>query len=171
MKYLWTKDLRTNTVHIQDVTRALWAVASWYDSGKPNWDTKAMGSVPVFNVVDKGVTTQGTIATILGEVFGIKGEFQGSLLSNFARLNMDSVVDDINDDVLGPWADLLSEAGITRPGPLSPFMEKELLKDTDLSMDGTRLDTVVGFEYTKPAMTKELILEVIDSYKRMKWWP
>ncbi|KAI1283329.1 hypothetical protein F5Y07DRAFT_150722 [Xylaria sp. FL0933] len=171
MKYLWTKDLRTNTVHIDDVTRALWAVASWYDSGKPNWDAKAMGNVPVFNVVDKGVTTQGTIAGIIAEIFGIKGEFQGQLLSNFARLNMDSVVDDINDDVLGPWADLLTEAGIVRPGPLTPFMEKELLKDTDLSMDGSRLETVVGFQYTKPALTKELILEVIDSYKRMKWWP
>ncbi|KAI0408865.1 NAD(P)-binding protein [Xylaria palmicola] len=171
MKWLWTKDLRTNTAHIDDVTRALWAVASWYDSGKANWDAKSMGNIPTFNVVDKGVTTQGTIAGIIGEVFHIKWEFQGQLLSNFARLNMDSVVDDVNDDVLGPWADLLTEAGITRPGPLTPFMEKELLKDTDLSMDGSRLEKVVGFEYTKPVITKELVLDVIESYKKMKWWP
>ncbi|KAI1130761.1 NAD(P)-binding protein [Nemania abortiva] len=171
MKWLWTKDLRTNTAHIDDVTRALWAVASWYDNGKSNWEAKTMGNVPIFNVVDKGVTTQGTIASIIGEVFGIKWEFQGQLLSNFARLNMDSVVDDVNDDVLGPWAELLSEAKITRPGPLTPFMEKELLKDTDLSMDGSRLQTVVGFEYEKPVITKELVTDVIESYKKMKWWP
>ncbi|KAI0199083.1 NAD(P)-binding protein [Astrocystis sublimbata] len=171
MKWLWTKDLRTNTAHIDDVKQALWAVATWYDSGKTNWDAKTMGNVPIFNVVDKGITTQGTIANIISEVFGIKMEFQGSFMSNFARLNMDSVVDDVNDDVLGPWAELLAEAGITRPGPLTPFMEKELLKDTDLSMDGSRLENVVGFKYTRPAITKELVLEVIESYKKMKWWP
>ncbi|KAI1261744.1 NAD(P)-binding protein [Xylariaceae sp. FL1019] len=171
MKWLWTKDLRTNTAHIDDVTRALWAVAAWYDAGKANWDAKTMGNTPIFNVVDKGATTQGAIANIIGEVFGVKQDFQGQLLSNFAKLNMDSVVEDVNDDVLGPWADLLADAGITRPGPLSPFMEKELLKDTDLSMDGSRLETVVGFEYKKPKITKELVEEVIASYKTMKWWP
>lgn len=171
MKWLWTKDLRTNTVHIHDVARALWAVAAWYDAGKPDWDAKTMGAVPTFNVVDKGVTTQGVMADIIGQVFGIETGFQGQLISTFARLNMDSVVDDVNDEVLGPWADLLTEAGITKPGPLTPFMEKELLKDTDLSMDGTRLEKVVRFEYERPSMTKELVEEVIESYKRMKWWP
>ncbi len=80
-------------------------------------------------------------------------------------------MDDVNDELLGPWADLLEDAGITRPGLLSPFMEKELLKDTDLSMDGARLEQVVGFQYEKPRMTKELLDEVIESYKKMKWWP
>lgn len=171
MKWLWTKDLRTNTVHIDDVTRALWAIAGWYGAGKANWDDKAMGATPVFNVVDKGVTTQGAMAEIIGQIFGIKTGFQGQLISTFARLNMDSVVDDVNDELLGPWADLLADAGITRPGPLTPFMEKELLKDTDLSMDGGRLEKVVGFQYEKPKITKELIEEVIESYKKLRWWP
>ncbi|KAI1653055.1 hypothetical protein F4813DRAFT_383561 [Daldinia decipiens] len=171
MKFLWTKDLYTNTAHIDDVTRALWSVAAWYNAGKANWDVKSMGPTPTFNVVDKGTTKQGTIAEIIAQVFGIETGFQGQLLSNLARLNMDSVVDDVNDDVLGPWADLLADAGITRPGPLTPFMEKELLKDTDLSMDGSRLEAVVGFQYKHPVITKELVEEVIESYKKMKWWP
>ncbi|KAL2020720.1 hypothetical protein VTK56DRAFT_8020 [Thermocarpiscus australiensis] len=171
MKWLWTKDLRTNTVHIHDVVRALWAVASWYTDGKAKWDEKTMGQVPTFNVVDKGVTTQGVMAEIIGQVFGIETGFQGQLISTFAKLNLDSVVDDVNDELLGPWADLLAEAGITRPGPLTPFMEKELLKDTDLSMDGSRLEEVVGFTYEKPSICKELVEEVIESYKKMNWWP
>ncbi|KAK7924370.1 C-3 sterol dehydrogenase/3-beta-hydroxysteroid dehydrogenase [Apiospora marii] len=171
MKWLWTKDLRTNTAHIDDVTRALWDVAKWYDAGKANWDEKEMGTTPTFNVVDKGTTTQGTVANLIGEMFEIQTGFQGQFISTFARMNMDSVVDDINDELLGPWADLLADAGITRPGPLTPFMEKELLKDTDLSMDGSRLEEVVGFEYQKPQITKELLEEVIESYKKMKWWP
>lgn len=171
MKWLWTRDLRTNTVHIRDASRALWEVAEWHARGKAGWDSGSMGNVPIFNVVDKGATTQGTLADIIGEIFKIDTGFQGQLVSTFARMNLDSVVDDVNDEVLGPWADLLADAEITRPGPLTPFMEKELLKDTDLSMDGTRLASLLGFQYEKPQMTKELIQEVIESYKRMKWWP
>ncbi|KAF4985273.1 hypothetical protein FDECE_16682 [Fusarium decemcellulare] len=171
MKWLWTKDLRTNTAHIDDVTRALWSVAAWYDAGKAKWDEGSMGKIPIFNIVDEGATSQGTMATIIGDIFQIETGFQGQLISTFARLNLDSVVDDVNDELLGPWADLLADAGITRPGPLTPFMEKELLKDTDLSMDGSRLKAVLGFEYQKPRLTKELIEEVIESYKRMNWWP
>ncbi|KAM0215820.1 hypothetical protein ACHAPA_001747 [Fusarium lateritium] len=171
MKWLWTKDLRTNTAHIDDVTRALWDIAAWFDAGKSKWDEASMGKIPIFNIVDGGATSQGTIATIIGDIFKIETGFQGQLISTFARLNLDSVVDDVNDELLGPWADLLADAGITRPGPLTPFMEKELLKDTDLSMDGSRLKTLLGFEYKKPALNKELIEEVIESYKKMNWWP
>ncbi|KID77251.1 uncharacterized protein G6M90_00g099290 [Metarhizium brunneum] len=170
MKWLWTKDLRTNTVHIDDASRALWEVAAWYAAGKAQWTTE-MGKVPTFNVVDKGETNQGMMAAIIGDIFKIETGFQGQLISTFARLNLDSVVDDVNDEVLGPWAELLADAGITRPGPLTPFMEKELLKDTDLSMDGSRLETLIKFTYEKPVITKELMEEVIESYKRMKWWP
>jgi hypothetical protein len=171
MKWLWTKDLRTNTVHIHDVTRALWEIAGWYTAGRTNWNDETMGNVPTFNVVDKGTTTQGAMAEIIGQVFGIETGFQGQLISTFAKMNLDSVVDDVNDEVLGPWADLLEDAGITRPGPLTPFMEKELLKDTDLSMDGSRLEQVVSFTYERPVISKELVEDVIESYKKMKWWP
>lgn len=171
MKWLWTKDLRTNTVHIHDVSSALWAVAKWYTDGKAHWDEKTMGEVPIFNLVDKGGTTQGVMADIIGEIFGIKTGFQGQIISTFARLNIDNVVDDLNDEMLGPWATLLDDASITRPGPISPFMEKELLKDTDLSMDGSRLERVVGFQFRHPKITKELVDEVVESYRRVNWWP
>ena len=75
--------------------------------------------------------------------------FQGSLVSHFARLNMDSVVDDLNDNTLDPWADLQTEAGIKDTSPLSPFMEKELLKDNDLSLDGSAFSRDTGFQYVE----------------------
>jgi len=50
MKWLWDKDLQTNTVHVEDVARALWTVAEWYTSGAPKDKT------PVFNIVDHGKT-------------------------------------------------------------------------------------------------------------------
>ncbi len=171
LKWLWTKKLRTNTVHIQDTTRALWTVAEWYTHGKKGWDANAYGSTVIFNVVDDGDTSQGTMSTLIGDIFKIETGFQGQLISTFARMNINSVVEDVNDETLGPWAELLEESKITRPGPLNPFIEKELLKDADLAMDGSRFKKVLGFEYQKPKITKEDVEHVIESYKKMNWWP
>ena len=145
MKWLWSADLKTNTLHVEDAARALWAAAEWRATHDaiPNADKNDW---MVFNVVDHGRTTQGTMADIIKEVFGIETGFQNIMVNTFARLNLDHVVDDLNDDTLDDWADLQEAAGIKgNGGPLSPFMEKELLRDADLSMDGSRFETVVGF--------------------------
>jgi len=55
-------------------------------------------------------------------------------------------VDDLNDETLDPWAELQQESGTKTNTPLSPFTEKELLKDTDLSLDGSALIKATGFE-------------------------
>lgn len=130
-----------------------------------------MGTVPVFNIVDKGNTSQGTMSEIIKDVFSIPTGFQGTIMSTFARLNLDSIVDDVNDETLQPWAELLEAKGISRPGPLTPYMEKELLKDTDLCMDGSRFEGVTGFKYEVPQVTRGEVERIIESYKRMNWWP
>lgn len=81
------------------------------------------------------------------ETFNIETGFHGTLISAFARLNLDHVVDEVNDETLDPWADLQTKAGISQSTPLSPFMEKELLKDTDLSLDGGLFERETGFRY------------------------
>jgi nucleoside-diphosphate-sugar epimerase len=54
MRWLWGEDLRTDTVHVEDVASALWTVAEWY--GKtPAGKRDAM---PVFNIVDQGQTSK-----------------------------------------------------------------------------------------------------------------
>ena len=50
MKWLWDAGLRINTVHVEDVARALWTGAEWYlkqPSQRPP---------PTFNIVDDGNT-------------------------------------------------------------------------------------------------------------------
>jgi len=144
LKWLWSSELRTNTLHIEDAARALWMAAEWRAAN--DRIPSASNERVVFNVVDKGATSQGTMANIIKQVFGIETGFQNALVNTFARLNLESVVDEVNDDTLDDWADLQEDAGIKgKGGPLSPFMEKELLRDTDLSMDGSRFESVVGF--------------------------
>lgn len=86
-------------------------------------------------------------------------------------MNLDHVVDEVNDETLDPWADLQAKAGISQTTPLSPFMEKELLKDTDLCLDGSAFEKETGFTYKHERITKALMEEIIESYKLMGWWP
>ncbi|KAF1912516.1 hypothetical protein BDU57DRAFT_368574 [Ampelomyces quisqualis] len=165
MRWLWKEDLRTNTVHIDDVVRALWHVAEW--SAKQPSPRKPA----IYNIVDHGNTSQGQTAKLMHEVFNIETGFHGTLISAFARLNMDHVVDEVNDETLDPWAELQQAAGICQSTPLSPFMEKELLRDADLSLDGSAFETETGFTYKHEKLTKEGVEEVVESYKRMNWWP
>lgn len=188
LKWLWTEDLRINTVHVEDVARAFWSVAEWRSTNdtipplSPNSSRRPTlgsrgedppsGNVPIFNIVDHGDTSQGKLANIISQVFGIKTGFQGSLISQFARLNLERVVDEVNEDCLQDWADMLERKGITQPGPLSPFLEKELLKDADLSLDGSLFEKVVGFSYEHAeGPTVEGIKQMIASYEKMGWWP
>lgn len=184
LKWLWTEELRINTAHVEDAVRALWTAAEWrQDTTEPSAPTLSRrptltkgddgpgANTPVFNIVDHGETNQGMLAKFVGEVFNIQTGFQGTIISQFAKLNLEHVVDDLNEDVLQPWADMIEKAGITRPGPLSPFMEKELLKDSELSLDGTFFEKTTGFKYEHEKFTADEVRRMIDSYKRMQWWP
>lgn len=146
MKYLWSAEMRTNTVHVVDVARACWAAAEWRSQNDTLPQSEGGGSKCVFNIVDHAATSQGTMAQLIREVFGIETGFQNAFVNTFARLNLEHVVDEVNDDTLDDWADLLEASGVREQGgPLSPFMEKELLRDADLSLDGGRFERVVGF--------------------------
>lgn len=166
MRFLWKEDMKTNLVHIEDATRALWHGAQWYVKGPP-----ARRPAPIFNIVDHGNTSQKHTAEFMGEIFNIKTGFHGTLISAFARLNLDHVVDEVNEETLDPWAELQSKAGISQSTPLTPYMEKELLKDADLCMDGSLFEKETGFKYNVEKCTREKVEEVIESYKRMGWWP
>lgn len=148
MKWLWSSDLRTNTLHVDDAARALWTAAEWRSKNDRMPNVSANPDKIVFNVVDKGATTQGQMAAIIKQIFGIETGFQNAFVNAFAKMNLEHVVDEVNDDTLDDWADLQEDAGVGGTGsPLTPFMEKELLRDADLSIDGSRFESVVGFRY------------------------
>lgn len=185
MKWLWDAGLMVNTVHVEDASRSLWHAAEWYTKGGGSSSVghKRVGSSSsagkskkgepepaIFNIVDHGRTSQGTMSTLIASHFSIATGFQGTLISSFARLNLEHVVDDVNDETLDPWAELQQKAGI-QPGPITPFLEKELLKDNDLCLDGSAFEKVTGFKYEKESLTDKEITDVVESYERMKWWP
>jgi len=103
MKFLWSKDLRINTVHVRDVCRALMLVAekakpgSIYNLADPNDSSTYFSSIKLFPVCrfpspiiflhcEPFYLGQETIASILREIYSIKTDYQGSIISNFAMV-------------------------------------------------------------------------------------
>jgi nucleoside-diphosphate-sugar epimerase len=164
---LHTKDLKVNTLHVKDAASALFEAAKW----RANAGALDPKEPVAFNVVDHNDTRQDHVAKALTEVFGLKVTFVGSLASQLAKLNLDDVVDDMNEISLQTWAELVEKAGITRPGPISPFLERDVLKDQDMSIDGSKFEAETGWKPKYPNFGADSIREIVDSYKRMGWWP
>ncbi|KAI9326148.1 hypothetical protein DFJ73DRAFT_867078 [Zopfochytrium polystomum] len=167
MKLLWTKDLKIHTVHVNDVTRALWAVAATPEEGGLRKGAVKPGEV--YNLADENDTDQGSINSHLQTIFGIETGFQGTIISQFAKLNLDSVTEDVNDEHLQPWSELCKAAGIVNT-PLTPYLDKELLKDNALSVDGSKIKSI-GFTYEAPKMTDAALREVITEFEATGIWP
>lgn len=75
MKFLWSGDLRLNTVHVRDVCSALWVISQKAEVGS------------VWNLSDKNDTTQEKINKLLEPIFGIKTGFFGAIISSAAKVN------------------------------------------------------------------------------------
>ncbi|MCJ1397006.1 hypothetical protein MMC11_000198 [Xylographa trunciseda] len=171
MKWLYGRDLRINTVHVTDVASAAWAAASYIARTPSTAPELSPPSGRIFNIVDRGDTSQVQLAAIIHDIFDIPTGFQNSLISTFAKFNLESVVDDVNEEMLQPWADLLSEKGIKRQGPIGPYMEKELLRDNDLCLNGDRAMRILGWRAQVAKMDVEGVRKVVESYKSQNWWP
>lgn len=59
----------------------------------------------VFTLVDDGETSQKEVAKVIEEVVGVESGFLGSVVSQFAKMNLSDVLEDVNEKV-SPVADL-----------------------------------------------------------------
>lgn len=117
------------------------------------------------------LAAQGHLATLLSHTLSVRNVFPGALLTAFARLHLDGAVAAVNDELLDAWAALLATARIVSPGPIGPFVEKEMLKDAEMCLDGGKFERTTGFVYEVERMGQREVAEVVESYRRMGWWP
>lgn len=115
---------------------------------------------------------QETINCIIRDIFKISTGFQGTIISNFAKLNLASVTEDVNDKHLGPWSELCKAAGIQNT-PLSPYLDQELLYNNSLSVDGSKITAAAhgSFTYNHPKITTEQIKSVLDEFVNANLFP
>jgi len=157
MKFLWDEKLKINTVHVQDVCKALWLLAQKGQLGG------------IYNLADKSDTDQGDFNKILEKIFGIETGFIGSMVSNLAKVNMKGVTEDVNDKHLKPWSELCKNASIVNT-PLTPYLDQELLYNNSLSVDGSAIEAL-GFAYTNPKLTEALVRDQINYFVSQKLFP
>jgi nucleoside-diphosphate-sugar epimerase len=158
MKFLWTGDLKVNTVHVMDVCRALVKVIE-----------PEIPKGSIFNLSDDRNTSQGDINFVLAEIFKIRTGFHGIMMSNLARLNMDGVVNGANEKHMIPWGKICEENDVSCT-PLSPYMHREILSNYHLHIDGKKI-TTFGFSYEVKGVPLKLVQEMLDDAIKRKIFP
>ncbi|CAG2167442.1 unnamed protein product [Oppiella nova] len=159
MKLLWQKDHKLHTIHVQDLCSAVWFCCL---NGKPN---------DIYNVVDMGDTTQGSLNQILCDIFDIHCDYWGNNMSKIIvkSKGIEELVEEINEKHLLGWSELCGQHNITNT-PINPYLYKEMLQNYSLCLNGEKLKSL-GFTHKRPKMTKELILEIIKDYMEMQLFP
>jgi len=143
MKFLWDKDLGMNVVHVDDVVAAIWLACTKLKAGS------------VYNLEDGSHLTQGVLNAMLGKIFKIETGTWGSTMSSIAaKVSLSAIADEANDKHVPGWTKLCQEHKINNT-PLSPYIDKELLANHSLSVDGTAI-TKEGFSYSKK-VSEELV--------------
>jgi len=159
MKFLWGKDLRLNTVHVEDVARACWIGATELAKGS------------IYNLADEANLDQGTLNGWLGKIFTIKTDFANSITSSMAKLVLEGVASEANDKHIPIWHALCQEHKLKDNNPLSPYIDKELLAGTDLCIDGKAILATPFKAYSHPKITAAEILAQIDWFVKQKFFP
>jgi len=151
MKFLWDKDLGMNAVHVDDVVQAIWLACTKIKGGS------------VFNLEDGTHLTQGQLNAMLGKIFKIETGTWGSTMSAIAaKVSLSSIADEANDKHVPGWTKLCQEYKVANT-PLSPYIDKELLANHSLFVDGTLITKEYGLEYTKK-VTEDTIRAQIMSF-------
>jgi len=158
MEFLWDKDQRINTVHIEDVVSALWHLSQKGTVGQ------------TYNLADSNDTDQGSVNKLLESIFGIRTDFMGNIKSKLATaVAMKTVADTANSTHLGPWSELCKGKNIVNT-PLTPYLDEELLYNNPLSVDGNKI-TSTGFTYKHPKMTEAHLREVLAYFETLGFFP
>jgi len=158
MECLYTKDLRNNTVHADDVAKALHFLTTNGESGA------------IFNLADSNDTDQGKINDLLEQIFGIKTAFLNTIMmAGASSMGTKFLVGFANDEHLKPFSDACKKYGINDT-PLTPYLDEELIKDIPTAVDGTAI-TKLGFTYNYPKVTAESLRAVVEDYIKKGSFP
>lgn len=157
MKLLWSGDLRMNTVHVEDVCKALVHLC---EKGKKG---------DVYNLADSNDTSQEKMNKYLEEMFSIKTGFWGTAASTLAKTSLKQTTEVVNEKHLKPWSDICKADNVNNT-PLTPYIDQELLYNHALSIDGSAI-TKTGFSYDHPKITIDALKAQMDYFVKQGLFP
>jgi len=158
MKFLWSKSLAINCVHVRDVCSAMWTAALKAKDGS------------IYNVVDDTNLDQGKFNAILGKIFGIKTGFVNMGINMAARAALGTVAEVSNEKHVPAFANICMKHNLLNT-PLTPYMDKEILRNVNLLVDGELIKKELGFQLKHPKCNEKLVKEVIRRYMDQGLFP
>jgi len=154
----WFEETKINTVHVKDVAKGLWHLAS---NGK-------IGEV--YNLADKNNTDQKKLNVILEKLFGIKIGHLGTIKSEALKLmNTESIQEDVNGEIIPTWVKMTTEAKLDY-SPLSPYLDTEALSNKALYIDGSAIEKT-GFTYDFPTIGEAEVRGQLAHAVAEGWFP
>lgn len=177
VRILWKGSTACNTIHVEDVCRAIWHLIKLPEAARET-----------YNLVDSGETKQGTVAEIVSSLFGVKHEFLGTVISSLCKVclfiitiivifnyniiktfnvlfknDFDVIASEANDKHSVPWAEACAKSNVHNT-PLSPFIQKDHLTGYRIHMNGSKLMNISCFTLKHPTITSKLLKQVLYMY-------
>lgn len=151
MRVMWDGGLKTNTVNVYDLSRAL-----IYSIAKCN-------KGDIFNLVDDNDSDQNKIHQILREVFKIQIECVGSVRSYLMRFSLDGVIQILNEKHLQMWFELCAKYNMLN-SPVNVVVYRENLTNNVLFIEGEAFKQQTGFKYMIPGFETKYFKALIGDY-------
>jgi len=154
----WFEETKINTVHVSDVAKALWLIATNGVVGKE------------YNLADSNDTDQKKLNVILEKIFAIKIGHLGTLSSEAIKLmSTESILEEINGELIPTWVKIIKESNLEF-SPLSPYLDGEALQNKALCINGSGIEEL-GFKYEHPVVTEETIKAQLTAAVASGWFP
>jgi len=159
MKFLWTKGVQINTVHVRDVCTAMWEV------------TKYENLPVILNLSDPSNFTQLDFNNICARLLQMEVGFQPRLINMAAKVSISAAAEQVNSKHSPMWNAVVKKYGLSLNNPLSPFIDEQLLAKNHLGVDGSLITEVTKFKYAHPEPTTKLFAEMLEEYIDMGYYP
>lgn len=124
---------------------------------------------PLFHLVDDTDFDQGKLVNIIREAYGIEAGFVNPLVNAWARMNLQSVAEDINEKHIHAIEAIVKETGI-QDVALSGWLDTELLANQSIALDGAKTKRVLGRE-PKVKVDRQRLEEVLDALRALNQFP
>ncbi|GAK63076.1 NAD-P-binding protein [Moesziomyces antarcticus] len=124
---------------------------------------------PVFNLVDDTDLTQGKLLRMIGEAFGIQTGFTNAVINAWARVDLASIVDDINEKHANAVAEIVQQTGIEDVA-LKGWIDTEMLANRSLALSNAKAKRVLQWQ-PKVQVNRQRLDEILDRIRELNQFP
>lgn len=158
MKVMWDDELKTNTINVIDVCRAILYSIIHCQKGE------------IYNIVDENDSDQSKIYRILKEIFNIEIECIGNMKSYLLRFSLDHFIQILNEKHLQKWFELGFKFN-TLNSPVNIVVYKENLTGNHMNINGEAFKKKTGFKCLFPLLETNYFRALIQDYVIKGFFP